>query len=143
MANWTWFTKLHRAVYRKTDGRVGAKLAGLHMCLLTTVGHKSGLPRSLPLACFPDGDDLIVVASNNGQDHDPAWWRNLQLQPEASVQFGREHRRVIALRADSGEHARLWPWLKERNPAFAHYEKKTERDIPVVILRNRPVRESQ
>ena len=78
MANWAWVTKVHRAIYQKTDGRVGARLAGLPMCLLTTVGRKSGLPRTLPLACFPDGDDLIIVASNNGQEHDPAWWLNLR-----------------------------------------------------------------
>jgi deazaflavin-dependent oxidoreductase (nitroreductase family) len=137
MANWGWVTKVHRAVYRTTDGRVGARLAGLPMCLLTTVGHKSGLRRSLPLACFEDGDDLIVVASNSGQDHDPAWWRNLQHRPEAEVQLGREHRRVIATRATAEEHARLWPWLKQRNPAYRRYEGRTARDIPVVILRSR------
>ena len=137
MANWAWVTKLHRDVYRKTDGRIGARLAGMPMCLLTTVGHKTGLPRSLPLACFEDGDDLVVVASNNGQDHDPAWWRNLQRRPEADVQLGREKRRVLASRATPGERERLWPWLKERNPAWARYEGRTERELPIVILRNR------
>jgi deazaflavin-dependent oxidoreductase (nitroreductase family) len=137
MANWAWVTKVHRAIYRKTDGRVGARLAGLPMCLLTTVGRKSGLPRTLPLACFPDGDDLIVVASNNGQEHDPAWWLNLRERPEAEVQFGRERRRMTASRATAEEHARLWPWLKQRNPAFRHYDGRTEREIPIVILRNR------
>ena len=71
MANWAWVTKWHTRVYRGTDGRVGARLAGIPMCLLTTVGRKSGLPRSLPLACFERDGSWIVVASNNGQDHDP------------------------------------------------------------------------
>ena len=137
MANWAWFTKIHRAVYQKTDGRIGARLAGLPMCLLTTVGRKSGLPRTLPLACFPDGDDLIVVASNNGQDHDPAWWLNLLQQPDAEVQLGRERRRVTAARATAEERARLWPWLMQRNPAYARYDGRTEREIPIVILRKR------
>lgn len=137
MANWAWFTRFHRAVYRKTNGRIGARLAGLPMCLLTTTGRKSGLPRTLPLACFPHGDDLIVVASNNGQDHDPAWWLNLQERPEAEVQFGRERRHMTAARATPEEHARLWPWLKQRNFAFARYDGRTEREIPIVILRDR------
>ncbi|MBW2287286.1 MAG: nitroreductase family deazaflavin-dependent oxidoreductase [Deltaproteobacteria bacterium] len=137
MANWAWVTKVHRAIYQKTDGRVGARLAGLPMCLLTTVGRKSGLLRTLPLACFPDGDDLIVVASNNGQEHDPAWWLNLREQPEAEVQFGRERRRMTASRATPEEQARLWPWLKQRNPAYARYDGRTEREIPIVILRDR------
>jgi deazaflavin-dependent oxidoreductase (nitroreductase family) len=137
MANWAWVTKVHRAIYQKTDGRVGARLAGLPMCLLTTVGRKSGLPRTLPLACFPDGDDLVVVASNNGQEHDPAWWLNLREQPEADVQFGRERRRMTASRATPEEHARLWPWLKQRNPAYARYDGRTEREIPIVVLRDR------
>jgi deazaflavin-dependent oxidoreductase (nitroreductase family) len=137
MANWAWVTKIHRAIYRKTDGRVGARLAGMPMCLLTTVGRKSGLPRTLPLACFPYGDDIIVVASNNGQNHDPAWWLNLRDHPEAEVQLGRERHRMTASRATPEEHARLWPWLKQRNLAYARYDGRTEREIPIVILRNR------
>jgi len=137
MANWEWVTKVHRAIYQRTDGRVGARLAGLPMCLLTTVGRKSGLPRTLPLACFPDGNDIIVVASNGGQNHDPAWWLNLKEQPEAEVQLGREHRQMTASRATTEEHARLWPWLMQHNPAYARYEQRTSREIPIVILRDR------
>jgi deazaflavin-dependent oxidoreductase (nitroreductase family) len=104
------------------------------MLLLTTRGRKSGEPRTLPLACFPDGERLVVVASNAGQDFDPAWWLNLKANPEAEVQFGRERFRVRAHAAAGAEHERLWPWLKQRNPMYARYEKKTERQIPVVVL---------
>ena len=135
MANWQWFTRLHRAVYLRTGGRIGAKLAGLHMLLLTTVGRKSGQARTLPLACYPDGDALVVVASNNGQDHDPAWWLNLQHDPLATVRFGREERRVRAELAGGAERERLWPWLVEQNPQYAGYARKTAREIPVVVLR--------
>jgi len=137
MANWEWVTKVHRAIYQRTDGRVGARLAGLPMCLITTIGRKSGLPRTLPLACFPDGNDIIVVASNGGQNHDPAWWLNLKEQPETEVQLGREHRQMTASRATAEEHARLWPWLMQQNPAYASYRKRTLREIPIVILRDR------
>lgn len=135
MANWAWFTKLHRTIYEKTGGRLMARLAGIDMLLLTTRGRKTGLPRTLPLACFRDGDDLVVVGSNNGQDRPPAWWLNLQADPGARVRFGREEFRVRAELASGAERERLWPWLKQRNPQYARYEQKTHREIPVVVLK--------
>ena len=135
MANWSFIGTIHRGIYRATGGRVGARLAGLDMLLLTTTGRKSGEPRTQPLACFPEGEDWIVVASNNGQDKHPAWFLNLQAKPEARMQIGRIDRAVQAHVAEGEERDRLWPWLKERNPAYAGYERKTERRIPVVVLR--------
>jgi deazaflavin-dependent oxidoreductase (nitroreductase family) len=134
MANWEWFTKLHRSVYRRSGGRLMARLAGIDMLLLTTQGRRSGLPRTTPLACFRDGDDLVVVASNNGQAHDPAWWRNLEERPQAEVQLGAERFAVRARRASGAERERLWPWLVRRNRAYARYARKTSREIPVVVL---------
>ncbi|MCG8589264.1 MAG: nitroreductase family deazaflavin-dependent oxidoreductase [Proteobacteria bacterium] len=138
MANWEWFTRLHRSVYRHTGGRLGARLWGLDMLLLTTRGRKTGQPRTLPLACFQDGDDWIVVASNNGQERLPAWWLNLQADPTATVQVRGEEFTADAREATPDEHARLWPWLKEQNHFYARYEATTERPIPVVILHRRP-----
>jgi deazaflavin-dependent oxidoreductase (nitroreductase family) len=130
-----WVTRIHRAVYERSGGRLGARLAGLEMVLLTTTGRKSGLPRTLPLACFRDGDDWIVVASNDGQDHHPAWWHNLRADPRARARLGREVRDVVAHEAEGAERERLWPWLEQQNPAYARYARKTERRIPVVVLR--------
>jgi deazaflavin-dependent oxidoreductase (nitroreductase family) len=135
MANWAFVTKTHRFIYRTSGGRIGARLGGLDMLLLTTVGRRSGQLRTLPLACFADGADLIVVASNGGSDRHPAWWLNLQKTPEAGCVFGRDERRVRAALANEEEHARLWPWLKECNPMYAKYEERTDRPNPVVILR--------
>ena len=136
MANWEWFTKTHRWVYRKTGGRIGAKLAGTNMLLLTTTGRKSGLERTIPLACYPRGNDLVIVASNNGQDRHPVWWLNLQKNPDVKVRFGREARRMRAREATGEERERLWPWLKEEMPRYDVYEKRTSRLIPVVVLEN-------
>jgi deazaflavin-dependent oxidoreductase (nitroreductase family) len=130
-----WVTRLHRAVYRSTGGRVGARMAGLDMVLLTTTGRKSGQPRTLPLACLQDGEDWIVVASNGGQDFHPAWWLNLQANPRAQAQLGRETRSIVAHEAIDDDRARLWPLLKQQNAAYPKYEKKTDRLIPVVVLR--------
>ena len=138
MSNWTLFTRLHRAIYTRTGGRLGSKLMGMHMLLLTTTGRKSGLPRTLPLACFPDGDDLVVVGSNNGQAQHPAWFMNLQQDPEARIRFGRDERRVRAEVATGEERARLWTWLVNQNSMYAKYEKRTTREIPVVVLRPSP-----
>ena len=135
MANWSSFTKLHRALYEKSDGRLMTRLMGLDMLLLTTTGRKSGQLRTLPLACRKDGDTLVIVGSNNGQDRDPAWWLNLQTKPEARVRFKREVFNARAERAVGAEHERLWPLLKKYNPHFAGYEKMTERKIPVVVLK--------
>jgi len=135
MANWDWFGRIHRAVYRASGGRVGARLAGLDMLLLTTTGRKSGEPRTQPLACFADGDDWVVVASNGGQDHHPAWFLNLEACADAQIQVGSEQRAVRAQVAEGAERARLWPWLVERNPIYGRYAKRTGRRIPVVVLR--------
>ncbi len=138
MANWALFTRLHRAVYHKTGGRVGARMAGYDMLLLTTTGRKSGLERTIPLACYPRGRDIVIVASNNGQDRPPAWWLNLQKNPDASVRFGREERRMHAHEATGPERDELWPWVKEKNPRYVTYENKTSRVIPVVVLKDIP-----
>ena len=130
-----WVTRIHRGVYRNTGGRVGARMMGLDMVLLTTTGRKSGQPRTLPLACLRDGEDWIVVASNGGQDFHPAWWLNLQANPRAQAQLGRETRSIVAHEATDADRARLWPLLKQQNPAYPKYEKKTDRLIPVVVLR--------
>ncbi len=127
--------KLHRSVYEKSDGRLMARLAGIDMLLLTTTGRKSGQPRTLPLACLEDGDDLVIVGSNNGQDHHPAWWLNLQAKPDARVRFGRDVFDARAERATGAEHERLWPLLKQQNPHYAKYEQQTDRKIPVVVLK--------
>jgi deazaflavin-dependent oxidoreductase (nitroreductase family) len=134
MANWSFVGRLHRAIYRFSGGRIGSRLAGLDMLLLTVTGRKTGELRTVPLACFADGEDRIVVASNNGQDTDPAWWLNLVAHPDARVTLGRDSWPVIGVLADPEQRVRLWPWLKQLNPAYVGYEKKTQREIPVVIL---------
>jgi deazaflavin-dependent oxidoreductase (nitroreductase family) len=135
MASWQWFGNLHRAVYRITNGRVGASLVGRPMLLLTTTGRKSGEPRTTPLSYLRDGDDCIVVASNNGADRHSAWWLNLEASPEAQIKVGREFWSVDALVANAEEYARLWPLLLDYNPNYAGYKARTDRTIPVVILR--------
>lgn len=102
--------------------------------LLTTIGRKSGLPRTTPLMYLADGAHIILVASNGGAEKHPLWWRNLLANPHAEVQIGREQVRMTARQATSEEHAQLWPRLVAMYGPYADYQKRTSREIPVVVL---------
>ncbi|HTO70582.1 MAG TPA: nitroreductase family deazaflavin-dependent oxidoreductase [Myxococcota bacterium] len=128
------FIAAHGALYAWTDGRIGGRMGALRILLLTTTGRRTGKPRTVPLVFFEDGERLVVIASKGGAPADPAWWVNLQKQPEALVQIGGEKRRMRARLASNEERARLWPRIKHENPAYAEYEKRTSREIPVVLL---------
>jgi len=138
MSAWKHFGDAHTWVYQRSGGRIGARMAGRDMLLLTTKGRRSGEPRTLPLAYLVDGDALVVVASNAGQSRHPAWFHNLRAEPHARVRVGREVYDVRAEVADAAERERLWPLLTAYNPPYAAYERKTERTIPVVVLRRTP-----
>jgi deazaflavin-dependent oxidoreductase (nitroreductase family) len=127
-------TAVHRFVYRATGGRLGANLAGTRILLLTTVGRKTGRERVTPLLFVRDGECFVVVASNAGDDRNPAWWLNLRARPEAEIQVGPEHHRVRARRASPDEAARLWPLLEASYRHYAEYRGRTSRAIPVVML---------
>lgn len=132
---WRWVGRLHTWVYRATGGTIGHAAGGLTNLLLTTTGRRSGEPRTVPLTYLADGENYILVASNGGSDRHPAWWRNLEKTPRATVQVGRETVEVVAGTASPEERARLWPKLTAVNPFYARYERITARAIPVVILR--------
>jgi deazaflavin-dependent oxidoreductase (nitroreductase family) len=119
-------------VYRKSDGRI--KMGSYYMLVLDSVGRKSGQVRSHMLQFMPDGDKMVVVASNNGQEYHPSWYHNLLAQPQARVHVGRKHLDVRASVATDEEYAHLWPLLVAHNPPWGAYASRTTRKIPVVIL---------
>jgi deazaflavin-dependent oxidoreductase (nitroreductase family) len=127
-------TALHRALYRWTGGRIGGRFGRMPMLLLTSEGRKSGMPRTTPLTYLPDGDDYVLIASNGGQDWSPAWVGNLQAHPATTVQIGPRTLPVIAALATAEQRARLWPIVVERYPNYLNYARKTNREIPLVIL---------
>jgi proline iminopeptidase len=102
--------------------------------LLTTTGRKSGERRDVALNYFSDGDSYIVVASYAGEDRDPAWWRNLKANPDAELRVGGRRIRVRAREADGAERERLWTRLVATDPAYAEYQERTKRRLPVVVL---------
>jgi deazaflavin-dependent oxidoreductase (nitroreductase family) len=128
---------LHRVLYRMSGGRIGGRIWGLRVVLLTTTGRRTGKKRTVPLCSFHAGDDVVVIGSYGGLDQPPAWWLNLQANPHAELVAGRERRTVTARNAGPEERARLWAELTARAPGYLEYERRTTREIPVVILQPR------
>ena len=126
--------------YRVSGGRLGgswrvgsALRAPVPVCLLTTTGRKSGEPRTVPLLHFPDGDRVLLVASQGGLPKHPQWYLNVLADPAVTVQVGRRRRSMTAREATPAERAELWPKLVERYADFADYQANTSRVIPVII----------
>jgi F420H(2)-dependent quinone reductase len=130
-----WVTKLHVAAYRATKGKIGGRLMNSPVLLLLTTGRKSGKERTTPLLFLRDGVNYIMVASNGGTAGDPAWWLNLQKDPEAIVEVGGRTLRVRAEGVKGEEKRRLWTRLVETYPLYESYQRRTDREIPVILLR--------
>jgi deazaflavin-dependent oxidoreductase (nitroreductase family) len=128
------FYPLHRIIYRLSGGRIFTRSLGCPVILLTTTGRKSGEPRTAPVFGFPEGQSIVVVPSNAGKEHYPSWYLNLQSNPLAQVQLGREIRQLRAREATLEERERLWPTLVSRYGGFQVYRERTSRHIPVLIL---------
>ena len=110
------------------------RLAGSNLLLMTSMGSKSGQPRISPLGYTRDGDRYVVVGSNSGQPHQPAWLANVGANPIVSVEVGTETFRALATITDGAERERLWAAHVAKIPFFANYEKMTERELPVVTI---------
>ncbi len=128
------FWRIHPKVYQWSGGRIGKKLMGMPVLLLTTIGRKSGLQRTKALTYLPHDDNFVVIASNLGQPHHPAWWLHLAADPNATVQVGNQQIAVRAREAEGDERAALWQAVIDLQDEYAQYENFTERRIPVVVL---------
>ena len=127
-------TALHTQIYRRTGGKILRELGPWTMGLLITTGRKSGQPRTTPLNIMADGDRWLLVASYGGDDRDPQWFKNLQANPEATIQLGAETIPVRATVATEEEKKTLWPKVVGNYKGYQGYQRKTSRDIPVVVL---------
>lgn len=131
---WQQFTQAHVRAYRASGGRIGRSYKGAPVALVDHVGRKTGKRRTSPLIYGMDGDRVVIVASFGGARRDPVWWPNLKAHPRTTVQIGSERRNVVARQATPEEKARIWPRMVEIYPPYADYQRRTERDIPVVLL---------
>jgi deazaflavin-dependent oxidoreductase (nitroreductase family) len=128
------FGQEHVDRYQQTDGAEGHDWQGTVTLLLTTVGRKSGKQRTTPLIYQKQGDVYAVVASKGGSDEAPLWYHNLTANPEVEVQVLGDRFNARARTASPEEKPALWDLMAKTWPAYDDYQRKTDRDIPVVIL---------
>ncbi|MEB3019843.1 nitroreductase family deazaflavin-dependent oxidoreductase [[Mycobacterium] crassicus] len=128
------FNARNIAEFRSSGGKLGGPFEGAPVLLLTTVGAKSGQQRISPMMYLPEGERIIVFASNAGSDRHPSWYHNLRANPSATVEVGTESYPVTATEITGAEHDRLYAIQAERYPGFAKYRERTERIIPVIEL---------
>lgn len=126
---------IHRTVMQVSGGRLGWTAANMPVLELTTIGRKSGEPRSTMLTSpWQDGDTMALVASRGGDDHHPAWFLNLRDNPSVTVRTRRDTRQMTARITDGDERAELWDQIIEKYKNYAGYQSRTDREIPVVLL---------
>jgi len=131
-------TGIHRAVFHASKGRIFGKAFGMPLIELVTTGRRSGKERSTMLAVpITNGDRLVLVASFGGDERHPAWYLNLQANPEVRATTAGSTRSMIARIATEDERADLWPRITSVFEGYARYQKRTERPIPVVILESK------
>jgi len=121
-------------LYRLTGGVIGGRVQTLPVLLLTTTGRTSGKPRTVPVAYLRDGSTYVIIASYAGLPRHPAWFLNLESHPEATIQLKKRQMQVKAETANQEKKRELWARLMEVAPGYADYQKRTSRDIPMVIL---------
>jgi deazaflavin-dependent oxidoreductase (nitroreductase family) len=107
------------------------------LLLLTTTGAKSGQRRTTPMMYIPNGDRLIVIASNIGAPKHPDWYHNLVAHPEVTVEVGTQTYNATAIVTQGAERQQLWTWIVEQHPFFSDHQAKTTRQIPVIALTQR------
>jgi len=128
------FGQEHVDRYVATDGEEGHDWQGTTVLILTTTGRRSGEPRTTPLIYQPYGEDYLVVASKGGADEPPAWYLNLEAQPDVEVQIKGDRFAARARTATADEKPDMWQRMAATWPAYDDYQRKTEREIPVVVL---------
>jgi deazaflavin-dependent oxidoreductase (nitroreductase family) len=128
------FGQEHVQRYRETDGEEGHDWQGTSALILTTKGRKSGEERPTPLIYQEHDGDYLIVASKGGADEPPAWYLNLQANPEVDVQVKGDRFKAKARTATDDEKPEMWKKMAATWPAYDEYQEKTERPIPVVVL---------
>jgi len=128
------FGKEHVDRYVETDGEEGHDWRDTTVLILTTKGRRSGEKRPTPLIYQPYGDDYLIVASKGGADQPPAWYLNLEADPDVEVQVKGDRFRAKARTASPGEKPDMWRTMTATWPDYDAYQEKTDREIPVVVL---------
>jgi deazaflavin-dependent oxidoreductase (nitroreductase family) len=125
------FTSAHSALYRRLG--LARRIGDVPILLLTTTGRRSGQARTVPVMYVP-GEEPVLVASNGGSPTHPSWYLNLLDDPRAAIEVEGRRREVVARTAAGEERERLWRRAVENYTAYADYQRRTERELPVVVL---------
>lgn len=128
-----YFARAHIAVYRRTNGKLGAKLLWFPAALLTTTGRKSGQPRTTATLYLQDGERIVLPASYGGRDSNPAWYLNLKANPKVQVQVRADVRDMTARDATDDERRVYWRQLTRIYPPYKGYQDAADRRIPLVV----------
>ena len=125
---------VHAMVYRLSGGRLGDRLVDNDILLLTTRGHVTGEPHTVPLLYLRDGERLVMIASYGGRAENPTWYRNLVAEPSVEVHIRGATTSMRGRTANDSERARWWPQIEDAYDGYREYQSRTERIIPVVFL---------
>jgi deazaflavin-dependent oxidoreductase (nitroreductase family) len=128
-----WNTKIIEE-FRANEGRVGGRFEGGTMLLIHHQGAKSGTERVNPVAYLPDGDRMVIVASNGGAPKNPDWYHNLKTNPRTTAEVGTETVTVDAAELAGDDYADTWARVVAAMPGFGEYQKQTARRIPLIGL---------
>lgn len=126
---------VHTFLYRLTRGRIGGKMFGFKVLLLTTKVRRSGQLRTAPLGYIEDSGTYVICASNGGSDTHPAWYHNIKSNPQVTIEVKEKRIPATAQITTGEERLRLWNALVAEAPNYAEYAKSTTREIPMVVLR--------
>lgn len=133
--DWKIVRKYQRKLLKLTRARFFDTVrGGRKVLLITTTGRRSGLPRTAVLVYIRDEENFVVYASNQGKERTPAWWLNLQKNPNAVLHVKGQKFNVIARRATDLEDARLWPKAVAYNSHWKEFRARAKRHIPLIIL---------
>jgi F420H(2)-dependent quinone reductase len=131
------FSQMNASIYRMSGGRLMASMANSPICVVRMQGARSNQWRDVPLMYVPNGDGVILVASLGGAPKHPVWYYNLVAHPDIEVLVKERTLKLRARIASAAEKAALWPKCVAAYPAYADYQKKTTRDIPLFICEPR------
>jgi deazaflavin-dependent oxidoreductase (nitroreductase family) len=130
---WKGITRANMWAYRKSGGRLLGNFDGAPLCIVHHRGAKSGQPRETPLTYLPDGERVVLIASYGGAPKSPAWYHNLKAHPDIEIERNGRREPMAAHQADAAERAELWPRIVAMYPGYDDYQKKTDRQIPVMV----------
>jgi deazaflavin-dependent oxidoreductase (nitroreductase family) len=128
---------MHVFFYSITNGSIGGRLGGGEILLLTSIGRKTGKKRTWALNYLKEDPDYVIIASNGGQPNNPGWYYNLKEKKKATIKIKKVELEVTSIIADKKERNRLWTKITQQYPFYADYQKKTTREIPVIILKSK------